>query len=209
MKDRARAFVEDQLPPHIRAELSPALNSAYASVEALKSDTPILNIPSAQLGHLRAWATDWAVKRLIDAGKWPFDYDWQPYKNDTGQWLRVRLTHSLLSVSQVADPIYPPRDAEFRNNGALNNEPFFALPEFVEEERVNGLPHLLLLHGYQELTHIHIGVPRPRSRGFIYRTPNIISEPYAANDDRPKEEATDAEAIVELKEEIRKWMRDA
>jgi hypothetical protein len=82
---------------------------------------------------------------------------------------------------------------------------------FKEEERVRGLPHLLLVHGYHQLDFIRIGMPSPHAAdfGYIYQTPNLLLEPQIVDDQLPPPEGTDAQVEVELlKEELRKWRRD-
>ena len=128
----------------VRAHVPAALKAAYDCVSALAADAEFLRLPSVQLGHLRAWAAELAVKHLVDTGKWPFDYEWQPYKNKTGNWLRLRLSNSMMSVHQLGDPSKMPRQADYRTNGFLNNQGVLGFPELVQEERLAGLPHLLL-----------------------------------------------------------------
>lgn len=210
----AKAFLDDQLPRKYRALLPQALRNAYAAVEAFAKDEAILQVESARInrGHVRAWAADAAIERLLKSGQWPFDYRWASYQRPTGKWLRIHLGASTLSVSQVTHEKSIPREAVFRTNNVVNNMPFLALDDsFKEEERVRGLPHLILVHGYQELDFIRIGMPNPRAAdfGYIYQTPNLLFEPQVVDDGLPPAEAPDAQAEVELlKEELRKWHRD-
>lgn len=209
-----KAFLDDQFPRRYRALLPQSLRNAYAAVESLAKDEAILQVESARinLGHVRAWAADLAIERLLKAGQWPFDYRWASYQRPTGKWLRIHLGASTMSISQVTHEKAIPREAAYRANNVLNNMPFLGLDDsFKEEESVRGLPHLLLVHGYQQLDFIHIGMPNPRASdfGYIYQTPNLLLEPQVIDDGLPPAEGTDAQVEVELlKEELRKWRRD-
>jgi hypothetical protein len=209
---KAKAFLDNQLPAKYRAELPQAFVSAYQAVEVLAKDEPILNVESARInrGHLRAWGADLAVERLLRSGKWPFDFDWANYGRPTGKWLRVRLPSSTLSISQVARPKLIPREADFRTNNVLNNMPFLDIGDFRDEEKIRGLPHFLLAHGYQGLDFIHVGLPHPHAadHGYIYQTPNLLNQVRTIEADLPPPEAADAQAVVELVEELKKWWQD-
>lgn len=215
---KADLFIDDQFPVKSRAHLPTALQTAYESVGALAKDTPFLALPSAQLGHLRAWACELAIKRLIDSGKLPYDYDWQPYKNGTGNWLRVRLSHSVLSVHQLVDATKTPRKADYRNNGFFNNQGVFDLPELVEDTRLRGLPHLVLTHGHNELSFAHVGLPKLKGKGYFARTPNLMATLHVVESDVPPLEGVGIEPTVELhrskevaelKDEIVRLLKDS
>jgi len=79
-----------------------------------------------------------------------------------------------------------------------------------DESRISGLPHLILTHGYQELSFAHIGVlhPEPQLFGWIYRTANLLKAVHVVETDMPAEEAADAEAIVTLRDGINRWVRE-
>ena len=198
MLPKAELFLDDQVQPRHRAHVPQQLRAAYVSVAALAKDTDFLALPSAQLGHLRAWASELAIKRLIDSGKWPFDYDWQPYKNDTGSWLRIRLSHSILSVHQISDPHKTPRKADYRSNGFLNNQGVFDFAELSEERRLEGLPHLVLTHGYHDLVFAHLGLPKIPGGGYYARTPNLLQMLHVVESELAPTEGVGVEPVVEL-----------
>ena len=55
----------------------------------------------------------------------------------------------------------------------------------------------------------HVGVPHPdHHRDWIYRTKNIMEMVQTVESDLPPVEETDAEAVLSIKEEIEKWLRD-
>jgi hypothetical protein len=209
---KAKSFLDNEIAARYRAELPQSLTLAYQAVEVLAQGEPLLEVESARInrGHLRAWAADLAVQRLVTSGKWPFEYDWADYGRPTGKWLRIRLPNSTMSVSQVDHSSRIPRDADFRTNNTLNNMPFLDLDDFRDEEKIRGLPHFILIHGYQSLDFIHIGLPFPSAKkdGYIYKTPNLLDQIRATGDDLPPPEGEDAEAVVELVEELKKWWHD-
>jgi hypothetical protein len=208
----AKRFVDAELPPAQRAVIAPALRAAYAAVDNLYEQEPLFSVESAIIGrgHIVAWAVDRQIERLLLSGQLPYDYRWSPFERPTGKYLQIRLPMSTLSISQLALPIDVPRHAHFRQNRILSNAPFLNLEGFEEEAQIGGLPHLLLTHGYQQLSFAHLGVlhPEPHRFGWIYRTPNLLKEVHVVDTDMPSEEAADAEAVVTLRDEIARWVRE-
>jgi hypothetical protein len=207
----AEHFLLDQMPMRYRALIPPTLKTAYAAVNLLVSQEPILRVVSAgqNKGRLVSFATDLGLERLIKTGQWPVDYRWRSYAKPTGRFLELRLSHSVLSVSQVKNPNKQPRNVVFRENARLNNEPFFDLEEFKDEREVRGLPHFLLIHGHQELAFAHLGVPHAKhGRNWLYRTANLMMMPHVVPSEAPPVEHTEFDAAMTLKEEIDKWQKD-
>ncbi len=209
----AEAFLNDQLPSRDLALLPQCLKNAYAAVEALVKDEAILQVTSARInrGHLRTWAVETSIERLITSGQWRAEFEWHSFARPTGKYLRVSLSDSTLSVCQIKRPKKVPRPALYRANNILNNSPFLLLDEsFERESELRGLPHLVLVHGYHGLDFIHVGLPHPSGRsGYIYQTPNLLLMPHLVKADLPGVEAPDANPEVELlKEELKKWRRD-
>lgn len=207
----AEHFLLDQVPLKYRSAIPTTLKSAYAAAELLIKQEPILQVASAvdNRGRIIQWAVDLAIEKLIKSGQWPFDFEWKSFAKPTGRYLRVRLSHSMLTVSQVSNAKKQPRDVEFRGNSRLNNEWVFDFDDLRKEKEVLGLPHFLLIHGYQDLTFSHLAVPNAlHNRGYIYRTPNILGMPHKIVDDAPPVEQTEFEAAMVLKEEIEKWQKE-
>lgn len=206
-------FLLDQFPRTYWALIPTTLTTAYEAAKRLAAEEPILQVESAQDNHGRliSWAVDLGFVRLIESGRLPFDYRWRPFAKPTGRYLEIRLSHSVVSISQVTDPVKQPRSVEFRRNGRLNNEPCFDLPEFDEDQYITGLPHFLITHGHQTLDFAHLGIPHPiHSRGFRYLSSNLMGLPHEVADDLPPAEDTDTdfEALNLLKQDIEKWRRD-
>ena len=209
----AADFLQDQWPRHLWPLVPTTLRQAYKAASDLADTDPILQVESARDNHGRliSWATDLAFKRLMDTDQLPFDYRWHSFTQPTGRYLEIRLSHSVATISQVADPAKQPRNVRFRENGRMNNEPFFDLPEFDDEHSVRGLPHLLIVHGYQELAFSHLAIPHPlHRRDYRYRTPNLMHLPHEVPGVGPAVEDTDTDfdATNLLKEEIKRWRRD-
>ena len=83
--------------------------------------------------------------------------------------------------------------------------------EFMGDEPVDttGLPHILLLHGHQALDFAHLAIPEPLHwLGFQHKTKNLMLMPHAVPVQEVPMEDTDVEAVMSLKEEIDRWMRD-
>lgn len=207
----AENFLLDQIQLPQRRMVAPTLKTAYDAAKLLAKNEPILQVQSAQDNHGRliSWAVDLAFEKLLLSGQWPFDFTWRDFGAPTGRYLEVRMSHSVLSISQVANPGKQPRNVVFRENGRFKNEPFFDLREFDDTRSVHGLPHFLLVHGHQDLNFAHLAVPHSlHQRDWIYKTDNLLRLLHAVEDDLPPAEQTDFTAAVELKEEIDKWRRD-
>lgn len=204
-------FLLDQMPMVLRPLIPSTLKAAYNAADIVIDNEPILKVPSAldNRGRIISWAVDRGFEMLVQSGQWPFDCRWQSFQRPTGRYLEIRLSHSALTVSQVADPIKQPRDVHFRANKRLNNQGFLDFAEFRKEREVCGLPHILLVHGHQTLTFARLGIPNERhSEGYAYRTPNLMKMPHEVLSPEPPPEDTDFEAVMTLKEEIDKWRRD-
>jgi len=209
--DVAELFLMDQVPVKTQALIPSTLRTAYAAAEALTADEPMLSIRSAQDNHGRliAWAVDLGFQKLIESGQWACDFRWRPFAKPTGHYLEIILSHSVVTISRVSKPAQQPRNVVFRANKRLNNEPYLEFEEFKNEERVYGLPHILLIHGNKTLTFAHLGIPKEKhSAGYIYRTTNLLNLPHEVTAQHAPQEETDAEAIMTLKEEIKKWQMD-
>lgn len=207
----AEAFLEDQVPPKYQVLFPPVFKSAYAVVEATVKDTAFLRVPSASFnrGRLITWAVDHAIENLIRSGRWNVDYRWASFggSTPTGKYLEILPPQSRITVSQVANPRYQPRDVRFRENARLFNGPFL-FPE-MEKDRVTGRPAILLFHGHQELRFIHLGIPNSKNgNSYICRTGNLLELPQDVTHPGPPVEDTSFKDTVTLKEQISKWLKD-
>ena len=100
----ATEFLKDQLPSSAQALIAPTLKSAYADAKRVTELEPIFKVPSAVDNHGRivSWATDRGFEKLLQTKQWDFDYRWRDFAHPTGKYLEIRLSHSVLSISQVA-----------------------------------------------------------------------------------------------------------
>jgi hypothetical protein len=212
----AEEFLINQVLLRYRALIPPVLKDARAAAGVLAKAEPVLQVPSAEDNHGRliSYAVDLGIQKLIDSGRWPVAYRWRYFARPTGRYLQVILSHSVMSISQVADPSVQPRDVRFRQNARLNNQPYLGLREFDDARRVAGLPSFLMIHGQitrEELVEdfAHIGIPHPiHSQDYIYKTPNLMALPHPVESEVPPVENTESDAVMTLKEEIERWRRD-
>jgi hypothetical protein len=210
--NQAELFLRDQVPPKIQSLIVATVKKAYAAAEKEIRESPILSVRSADdnRGRVIAWAVDHEFEKIINSGQWPCAYHWPTFARPTGHYPEILLSHSVLTISQVDDASQQPRDAIFRANKRLRNERYFDLPEFEIENRVIGLPHILLMHGYQTLSFVHLGIPSDKHlAGYIYRTPNLLNLPYEVVAPYAAPENTDTDLIITLKEEIDQWRRES
>jgi hypothetical protein len=208
----AEAFLRDQMPLQLRTLIPTTLKQAYDNAAILAKGEPILSVNSAKDNHGRIvqWAVDLGFERLCESGQWPFDFCWRPFEKPTGRYLEIRPSHSVITISQVADPKNQPRDVRFRANKRMSSQAWLpGLPQPEDQKPTDGVPHVLLIHGHQTLNFAHLGVPRTeQTKGYYYRTDNLMLMPHAVPSTEPPPEDTDIEAVLTLKEQIDKWRRD-
>jgi hypothetical protein len=209
--DHAEAFLTDQMPLGLRPVIPATLKTAYAAAAVLIDGEPILTVNSARdnRGRIIQWAVDLGFQRACESGEWPYEHRWRPFAKPTGRYLEIRPSHSVLTISQVADPRQQPRDVRFRANKRLNTQPWLHGLKPKGEDDSSGIPHIILAHGYQDLNFAHLGIPNANHKlGYICRTANLLLMPHGVRQDGPPPEDTDIDAVMSLKEEIDKWRRD-
>jgi hypothetical protein len=207
----AEAFLKDQISTPQRALIPTTLKAAYQAASILIENETILNVPSAQdnWGRVIQWAVDLGFQRLCESGQWPFDFCWRHFERPTGRYLEIRPSHSVITLSQVADAASQPRDVLFRENKRLSGQGWLKGLPHPDERPMGGELHVLLIHGHQNLHFAHLGIPKgDHHKGYHYRTPNLMLMPHVVSSPEPPPEDTDIEAIITLKEEIDKWRRD-
>lgn len=205
-------FLNDQISVSKQGMIPGTLKRAYNAANLLIKETPFLQVESVKFnrGRFYSWAVDHAIELLIKNGTWDCDYRWAGYAQPTGKFLEVRLPQSVLSISRVVNQRQQPRDVEFRTNLRLSNEPYL-FSEFEEEMNVNGLPHILLVHGGKHPDFAHLGIPNPNhKKGYLYYSDNLMLRPHIILDERVPMEDTDYadEDLMQLKQELDKWVKD-
>lgn len=208
----SEAFLRDQIPPRLRTLIPSTLKQAYSAADKVIAGEPILQVSSAQdnRGRIIQWAVDLGFQRLVESQRWPFEWRWMSFAKPTGRYLEIRPSHSVLTISQVKEAEKQPRDVCFRANKRLANQGWLpGFPNPLDKEPNSGLPHILLVHGYQSLNFAQLGVPNERHcAGYKYRTDNLMKLPHEIVGDEHPMEDTEVEAIMTLKEEIDKWRKD-
>jgi hypothetical protein len=196
-----RHFVEDQF------------KVAYRAAAELIADNPSLAMAEirGERGRIVSWAVDLGFDRLVETGALQFDKSWEWYERRTGRYLALRPSHSVITISQIVDPTKQPRNVLFRQSARVSNEPFLDLPGFESENSIVGEPHILLTHGHRDLNFSHLCIPDPdHSRGYRFRSENLMHLPHEIVSDGPPAEDTDIdlEALATLKEDIERARRD-
>lgn len=207
-------FVKSQFPASQWSAVPTILKTAYAAVDDLLKDSPILQVNSAKdnKGRFISYAVDFGFERAIKSGAFDCDYRWNKFARPTGRYLELKFSHSTASISQVSDPTCQPRAVVFRENAKLRTQAVFPFHELEKEMEISGLPHFLFIHGHQSLEFAHIGVPSATSKTqFSRRSPNLMKVPHeVSNPDEVKPENTDydLDALNLIKEDIEKWVRN-
>jgi len=205
----AEAFLRDQIPLASRAVVPTTLKAAYTAASRSIAADPIFDVPSAQDGRGRIiqWAVDKAFEKLVTSGQWAQGCEWRSFKRPTGRYLEIHFSHSKLTISQVANPAVQPRSVGFRANLRLSNR-LSLFPE-LETGNTEGMPHILLMHGHQNLEFAHLAIPSANNIfSFQHRTSNLLNMAHITPQEEIPMEQTDFDVVMELKEEIDKWRRD-
>lgn len=213
---RADLFVKDQIPADQWSRVATLLRTAYAAADDLVRDNPILQVASAKdnKGRLISWAVDFALERGVETGALRCDCRWRPFDEPTGRYLELSFAHSRVTVSRVANPTRQPRNVVFRENARLSNgQGTFDFDGMVIEDEapLSGPPHILLLHGYPNLSFAHWAVPSATSKTeLLWRSPNLIKMAHEVPAEGPAPEDTDFDlkGMDLLKERIERWQRD-
>ncbi|AHB11049.1 hypothetical protein [Zymomonas mobilis] len=223
----AEAFLKDQISQAKQSLITTTMLNAYAKTRALFQSNPSCQIPTSkqEFGNLLKLEVEWAISRLVENEEIGLELSWPYFHHKTGKYLQIRLGHSLLTISKVSNPSQQPRKAVFREQKRVNNT-YSQLSLFVgkdnrfggEEdnrsaEEDNILPHILLLHGNkkgtQELAFLHLAIPDSDNQyGLKYKTPNLLKMPHLIQSDEVPIEDTDMEALITLKKEIDRRLRD-
>lgn len=199
----AMDLIEAEYPLTLRAVVPGICKRAYGVVDALAKENLLLQSPGVQLGHLRAWAVEFALQQAIDAGEFRVaGYEWVAYEKNTGHFLRVHTEGAVLTTSQLVDPMRRPRRASHRQNASFNNQQ--CLPGF-EPEQAAGNPHLILIHGYQNLNFIHFAMPNPDEADvpWLGMSRNLLSEMYLVTNELAPVEAQNVEAVLSIKDALK------
>ena len=206
----AEAFLRDQIPFAQRSVIPTTLKNAYAAAQRVIDAEPILNVTSAQDGRGRfvQWAVDLAFQKLVTSGQWAAGCEWRPFDKPTGRYLEIHFSHSKLTISQVVNPKRQPRNVGFRANLRISNKLPSLFPDDVKPN-TEGMPHILLVHGHQNLNFAHLAIPSANNIfGFQHRSQNLMNIAHIAPQEEIPMEQTDYDVVMELKEEIDKWRRD-
>ena len=209
--EEPEAFLLDQITLAQRALIPGTLKTAYEAAAMVVKDEPIFNVPSAvdNRGRIIQWSVDLAFQRLVTSGKWPFDFRWAEFERPTGRYLEILPSHCAVTISQVADPTRQPRDVKFRMNKRLSGQGWLTGIPKDDDALTSGIPHVLLLHGHQDLNFAHLAMPKgDHESGFWYRTGNLLLMPHGLGDTEAPVEYTEDEAVMTLKEEIDRWRKD-
>lgn len=206
-------FLDDQFPMAARRVVPTILNTAYSTIRKVVKDEPALQVQSAKqdLGRLMSYAVDRGFEIAIENGSLPFDYCWKDYARPTGKYLALQMTHSFATISLAKTPREQPRSVVFRETAKTLNSQLSLFRSSPDEIKVNGVPHILLLHGFWEPEYAHLGIPKADcNRDFSYRTENLFNLARLVESDGPPPEDTDTqfEDVELLKTEIDKWRRD-
>lgn len=113
-----------------------------------------------------------------------------------------------LTISQISDWRKKPRNADFRDEYALSNMRYL-FKEMEEEIKTKSeRKHLLLLHGYQELSFCYLTVPHGTLNRHLAWSPNLLKVAHVATPERAKEEGPTDSPEPEALENLRRMMRD-
>lgn len=207
-RNPAQELADQEFPLARRTVIAPALKRAYANVDKLMDSVEWLRTPSGKFhrGDLIVLSTEFQLALLAEKGSLPFETSWEPYASPTGKHLVMRSARAILTINQIDGPKKKPRRAAFRNSlGLPNMEYLFEhLNEQLKQER--GRKHILLLHGYQQISFAHLGVPNPTTSSLIWHSDNLLGLPHevsAAETQEGPSESPDPQAIEDIIRAVR------
>ena len=205
-------FVDREFPIQFRHLLPSAMRLAYAKVDETIETLEWLQNPSGryQRGQLIVKAVEAVLHKLACDGNLPFDAKWESYAAPTGKHLVLYGDQSRLTINQISEPKSKPRYAKFRSNFGIYNTALLFKEWNDEAERKDRMRHLLILHGYKDLTFVNIGFPHPDKDRLIYSTSNLVNMPHVAasgNESEQNEGPTESPDLETL-EEIERFLRD-
>lgn len=202
------AFITTEFPMGYRALIPGILREAYNAVDELYLEHPIFKIKTAVKGHVLNWAIDFQMKKIIESGVFPFEYSYKDYDVPTGKYMLIHLHNSTLSIHQVDHHTSLPRHSVYRNNLSFNNAPYLDLDGFQAEQEAKNKPHLIMTHGYKELSFCRLGMPHPVYKtSWLHKSLNLLSLPHIVRLNSTAE-PNNTEATVTLKEELIRKSKD-
>ncbi|CFX36120.1 conserved protein of unknown function [Candidatus Filomicrobium marinum] len=190
----AQQLADEEFAPNLRPLVPPALKRAYATVEHVIDEQPWLATPSARYGRgdLVRLASEYEFYKLIQTGALPFEPSWEPYSRPTGKHLVMRTKRALITINQVESPSTMPRKAVFRNTFGLPNTSFLFEDWNREIEERADRKHLLLVHGYQELTFSNLAMPNVETKQIAWKSANLLDLPHQVTEPAKDEGPTDS-----------------
>lgn len=205
----AQDLLTEQFPSETRRLLVPALRRGYAAVDRLIEAEPIFATPAGkfQKGDLNVLAVELEIHKLTVAGKLPFEASWEYYDAPTGKHLVLRSDALRMTINQVRAMGQKPRQAAFRDTYGLPNTRYLFEDWNEADERENNLPHVLLLHGYQDLSFAQLAVPNPSANDLIECSSNLLMTIHEGSYPVAEEGPADS-PDPEVIEDLTKFIRD-
>lgn len=203
----ARKILNEEYPIEIRQKFLPAVRLAYKMVKDLKDDKEWIAWIGSEdlLVHLRIYAVEFMISRLVDKGELPDSFRYRIARNvaDNCNHLELLSRRSILTISHVHRPKQVPRYADFRLNLGISNQLLLA-PEFADLVRHPGDKFFALLtHGKGEDApgFVNIGIPNGHVRSWADRI-NLMKEPQYVDNISRQEEIPDPTELMDFKLKI-------
>jgi hypothetical protein len=215
MEDRsatnpAQDFLDEEFPVAHRHLIPSALRRAYSTASRVVEAEPSLQTLGGrrQRGDLVAHAAEYEVMQLVQTGALPFDASWEPFARPTGYHLVVWTKRGRLTISQVEDWWKKPRGADFRDDYSMSNMAYL-FKEMNDAQNRAERKHLLLLHGYQELTFSYLTAPHAKFNYHLAKSANLMLMPHIATPERTKEEGPTDSPDPEALDNLHRIIRDS
>lgn len=200
-------LIGEEFPASHQRYVGPALKRAYSAVSSAIEAIDFLDTPSGRLqrGDLIVKATEFEFSKLIAAGNLPgLDPSLEDYALPAGKHLVMRTARAHITISQVPTINTRPRAATFRENFGIGNTKYLFDDMNLDAKREGERKHLLIIHGYQELTHAAVAMPHPTLYRLIARTDNLLDlEAGDFGTHSPPEGPTDSPNLEAIENVIR------
>jgi hypothetical protein len=207
----AERFLHTEFPPELHPLIPSALRRAYAAADEMIDRHPQLCTPGGryQRGDLVALAADYEFELLVKANSLPFEPSWEYYARPTGKHFVMRSRRAHITISQLDDPEFKPRNAVFRNLFAIPNGRYLFQYMNEEVERDNARRLMHVLHGYQNLTFAHLTLPHPQENRHVWKTSNLMNIPHVVTSDLPRAEGPTVSPEPQTIENLERHLRDS
>ncbi len=204
-----RDYINEVLPKKFQRALIPWMEKAYNLVNT-EMARDFYQFPTAKknTGNLVNIAIDGCLATMIDRGILEAEYEFATYPQSSQKYLKVITNGAMLVHCRVPKPSSFVRKALHRDYQRLAN--ITLMPEqqlsldfgedYLEQEMgpIPEHPLLVLTHSTKGFDFVNISLAHFKYPDWLYQTQNLKDELHVVEEDLPKAERPDEEALLKL-----------